>query len=126
MWRTILSISKAAGNVAHVILLFYSYKSYYGIQKLRSKSALAGTFYIIPTSVPSSIWLARMRERGRQHPSAQPCWIIKSEAFKEVTAQGKKKNCSMHQLSWRVYGILKTVLSHFPMWLSYREVLGWC
>ena len=32
----------------------------------------------------------------------------------------------MHQLSWRVCGILSTVLSHFPMWLSYREVLGWC
>lgn len=126
MWRTIPSISKAAGNVAHVILMFYSYKSYYGIQKLRSKSALAEIFNIIPTSVPSSIWLARMRERGRQPTSAQACWIIKSEAFKEVTAQGRKKKSSMHQLSWRVYGILKIVLSHFPMWLSYREVLGWC
>lgn len=86
------TISKAAGNVAHVILMFYSCKSYYGIQKPRSKSALAEIFNIIPTSLPFSIWLARMRERGRQPPSAQPCWIIKSEAFKEVTAQGRKKN----------------------------------
>ncbi len=115
-------------NVAHVTLMFYSCESYYCIQKLRSKSALAEIFNIIPTSLPFSIWLARMRERGRQPPSAQPCWFIKSEAFKEVTAQGKKgrkKSCSMHQLSWRVCSILKTVLSHFPMWLSYREVLGW-
>lgn len=74
-----------------------------------------------------------MRERGRQPLSAQPCWIIKSEAFKEVTAVGgwkkkngrKKKKRSMHQLSWRVCGILRTVLSHFSMWLSYREVFGW-
>lgn len=32
----------------------------------------------------------------------------------------------MHQLSWRVCGILRTVLSHFPIWLSYREVSAWC
>ena len=88
--RTIPTISKAAGNAAHVTLMFYSDKSYYGIQKLRSKSALAEIFNIIPTSLPFSIWLARMRERVRQPPSAQQCWIIKSEAFKEVTAQGRK------------------------------------
>lgn len=66
VWRTIPTISKAAGNAAHVILMFYSSKSYYGIQKTRSKSALAEIFNIIPTSLAFSIWLARMRERGRQ------------------------------------------------------------
>lgn len=91
VWRTIPTISKAAGNAAHVILMFYSCESYYGIQKARSKSALAEIFNIIPSSLAFSIWLARMRERGRQPSSAQPCWIIKSEAFKEVTAQGKKR-----------------------------------
>lgn len=124
-WRTIPTISKAAGDAAHVILMFYSCQSYYGIQRLRSKSALAEIFHIIPTSLPSSIWLSRMTERRRQPPSAQPCWIIKTEDFKEVSAQKRKGigESSTHPLS--VCGVLKAVSSHLPIWLRYREVFGW-
>lgn len=49
-WRTIPAISEAAGCVARVILMFYSCGAYYGSQKARSKSLLAGIFNPIPTS----------------------------------------------------------------------------
>lgn len=49
-WRTIPAISEAAGCVAHVILMFYSCRSYSGSQKARSKSLLAEIFNPIPTS----------------------------------------------------------------------------
>lgn len=49
--------------------------------------------YLMPYLLlhPSPKWLARTREAGRQPPSAQPCWIIKSETLKEVIAQRKEK-----------------------------------
>lgn len=49
VWGTIPTILEAAGCVAHVILMFYSCRAYYGSQKSRSESLLAEIFNPIPT-----------------------------------------------------------------------------